>query len=104
MVLSPPKNTLLSWSLLRKSFYQFAKLIIPRIIRTYFQFEVNGIEHIERLPEGTPVIYCFNHRSNLDSILFASAIVYPFGNRTMCGLMASGKAMQQGLLGLLKYL
>ena len=104
MLLSPPKNTLLSWSLLHKSFYQFAKLIIPCIIRTYFQFEVNGIEHIERLPEGTPVIYCFNHRSHLDSFLFASAIVYPFGNRTMCGLMASGKAMQEGMLGLLKYL
>jgi hypothetical protein len=65
---------------------------------------VNGIENIKRFPEGTPVIYCFNHRSHLDTFIFASALVYPFGNRTSCGLMANGNVMEQKFFSLLKYL
>lgn len=73
-------------------------------MRLYFRFEVNMVENTKRFPEGTAVIYCFNHRSHLDTFIFASALVYPFGNRTSCGLMASGKAMEQKFFGLLKYL
>ena len=73
-------------------------------MRVFFRFEVNGIENTKRFPEGTAVIYCFNHRSHLDTFIFASALVYPFGNRTSCGLMASGKAMEQRFFGLLKFL
>ena len=104
MTLIPPKNTPQSWSLAHKSFYQLVKLILPRVIRRYFRFEVNNIEFIQNLPEGVPVIYCFNHRSHLDTFLFASALVYPFGNRTACGLMTSGKAMEEKIFGLLRYL
>ncbi|UCG01969.1 MAG: 1-acyl-sn-glycerol-3-phosphate acyltransferase [Candidatus Heimdallarchaeota archaeon] len=104
MLLLPPKTTPRSWSLPHRLFYQFVKLILPRIIRRYFRFEVNGIENTTNFPEGIPVIYCFNHRSHLDTFIFASALVYPFGNRTSCGLMASGKAMEQKFFGLLKYL
>jgi len=104
MPLIPPKNTPQSWSLLHKSFYQLVKLLIPRFVRMYFRFEVNNLEFIRNLPEGVPVIYCFNHRSHLDTFLFASALVYPFGNRTACGLMTSGKAMEQKVFGLLRYL
>ncbi len=104
MVLPPPKTTPHSWSFLHKSFYQFVKLILPRFVRLYFRFEINGIENTNRFPEGTAVIYCFNHRSHLDTFIFASALVHPFGNRTSCGLMASGKAMEQKFFGLLKYL
>ncbi|MFX1285074.1 MAG: lysophospholipid acyltransferase family protein [Promethearchaeota archaeon] len=104
MVLLPPKSTPHSWSLLHKSFYQFVKLILPRFMRLYFEFEINGIENSKRFPEGTAVIYCFNHRSHLDTFIFASALVYPFGNRTSCGLMASGKEMEQKFFSFLKYL
>ena len=103
MRLIPPKNTPQSWSLLHRSFYQLVKLILPRFMRRYFRFEVNNLEYIQKLPEGVPVIYCFNHRSHLDTFIFASALVYPFGNRTACGLMTSGKAMEQKIFGLLKY-
>ncbi|MFX1249530.1 MAG: lysophospholipid acyltransferase family protein [Promethearchaeota archaeon] len=104
MVLDPPKTTPRSWSLLHRSFYQLLKLILPRFMRLYFRFKVNGIKNITKFPEGTAVIYSFNHRSHLDTFIFASALVYPFGNRTLCGLMASGKAMEQKFFGLLKYL
>ncbi|MFX0182205.1 MAG: lysophospholipid acyltransferase family protein [Candidatus Hodarchaeota archaeon] len=103
MGLIPPKTTPRSWSLLHKSFYQLVKLILPRFMRVYFRFEANGLENTKNLPEGTPVIYCFNHRSHLDTFIFASALVHPFGNRTTCGLMADGKAMEQKFFSLLKY-
>jgi 1-acyl-sn-glycerol-3-phosphate acyltransferase len=100
-----PENTLRSWSFLHRAFYQLVKLVLPRLMRIYFRFEVRNIRHIERFPEGTPVIYCFNHRSHLDTFIFASALIYPFGNRTACGLMANGNAMEQNkLFDLLKYL
>lgn len=73
-------------------------------MRLYFRFEVNGIENTKKFPEGTPVIYSFNHRSHLDTFIFASALVRPFGNRTACGLMANGKVMEQKFFSLLKYL
>jgi 1-acyl-sn-glycerol-3-phosphate acyltransferase len=72
-------------------------------MRVYFRFEANGLENTKNLPEGTPVIYCFNHRSHLDTFIFASALVHPFGNRTACGLMANGKVMERKFFSLLKY-
>lgn len=104
MPLIPPKTTLNDWSFPHRSFYQLMKLFLPRVVRRYFRFEVNNIEYIQKLPEGVPVIYCFNHRSHLDTFLFASALVYPFGNRTACGLMTSGKTYEQKAFSLLKYL
>jgi 1-acyl-sn-glycerol-3-phosphate acyltransferase len=86
-------------------FYQAVKLIFPRLVRLYFRFEVRNLKYIEQLPEGVPVIYCFNHRSHLDTFLFASALVYPYGNRTACGLMTDGNVMEKNkFLYLLKYL
>jgi len=105
MRLKIPENTPNSWSFSHRAFYQFIKLILPRLIRLYFRFEVRNIHYIDQYPEGVPVIYCFNHRSHLDTFLFASALIYPFGNRTTCGLMANGEAMEQNrFFDLLKYL
>jgi 1-acyl-sn-glycerol-3-phosphate acyltransferase len=74
-------------------------------MRLYFRFEVRNLENLDRFPEGKPVIFCFNHRSHLDTFIFASALVYPFGNRTACGLMTNGNAMEQNkFFYLLKYL
>ncbi len=103
MPLIPPKKTPNDWSFPHRVFYQLVKLILPRVIRRYFRFEVNNIDYIRKLPEGIPVIYSFNHRSHLDTFFAASAIVYPFGNRTAAGLMTSGKAMEQKFFSLLKY-
>lgn len=104
MILLPPKSTIKNWSLIHKSFYEFVKLVLPRFMRLFFRFEVNGINNVNQLPEGVPVLFCANHRSNLDALIFASALVHPFGNRRACGFMASGKAMQNPFLGLVKYL
>ncbi len=74
-------------------------------MRFYFRFEVNGIHFANKFPEGTPVIFCSNHRSHLDALIFASAVVHPFGKRTTCGFIASGKAMQSNpFFELVKYL
>lgn len=94
MILLPPKNTMKNWSILQRMIYQFAKLVLPRFMRFFFRFEVHGLNNVKQFPEGVPVLYCSNHRSNLDAIIFASALVYPYGNRTACGFMASGQAMQ----------
>ncbi len=105
MQLHPPEKTLNSWSFPHRMIYQFVKLVAPRLIHWYFRFEVRNLERIESFPEGIPVIYCFNHRSHLDTFLFASALVYPYGNRQACGLMANGPAMEQNkFFYLLKYL
>ncbi len=105
MRINPPENTLHSWSFPHRMFYQLVKLVLPRFIRLYFRFEVRNLEYLDRFPEGTPVIFCFNHRSHLDTFVFASALVYPFGNRTACGLMTDGNAMEQNkFFYLLRYL
>ncbi|MFX1517013.1 MAG: lysophospholipid acyltransferase family protein, partial [Promethearchaeota archaeon] len=82
------------WSLFHKIFYEFVKLILPRFMRFFFRLEVNRIHFANRFPEGVPVIFCANHRSHLDVLIFASALVRPYGKRTACGFMASGKAME----------
>lgn len=105
MRLSIPKNIVIkSWGFRQHFFYTFVKLVLPRFFRIYFRFNVKNIEYIKDYPEGTPVIYSFNHRSHLDSFIFASALVHPYGNRTACGLMSNGDAMESNcLLSYLKY-
>lgn len=105
MILLPPKTTMKNWSILHRIFYQFVKLVLPRFMRFFFRFEVHGLHHVKQFPEGVPVLYCSNHRSHLDAIIFASALVYPYGNRTACGFMASGKVMQSSpIFEKLKYI
>jgi 1-acyl-sn-glycerol-3-phosphate acyltransferase len=105
MILLPPKTTMKNWSILQRMFYQFVKLVLPRFMRIFFRFEENNNEFANIFPEATPVIFCSNHRSHLDALIFASALVYPYGERTMCGFMGSGKAMQSNMFfGLVKYL
>ncbi len=56
-------------------------------------------------PEGTPVIFCFNHRSHFDALILASAVIVPYGTRTQISFMASGKAMQNNwFFGLTRFL
>lgn len=105
MILLPPEKTMRNWSLLQRIIYEFVKLILPRFMRFFFRFEVNRIHLANKFPEGTPVIFCSNHRSHLDALIFASALVHPFGKRTACGFMASGKAMQNNFFfGLVRYI
>jgi 1-acyl-sn-glycerol-3-phosphate acyltransferase len=105
MNLLPPKKSMRDWPLLQRIIYEFVKLLLPRFMRFWFRFEVNGIHFANKFPEGTPVIFCSNHRSHLDALIFASALVHPFGKRTTCGFIASGKAMQSNpFFELVKYL
>ena len=93
------------WSFLNHAFYCFARVIVPRWFQFYFKFNVHGLDHISQLPEGTPVIFCGNHQSHLDSILIASAILKPYGPRMFLAFMASGKAMRESIFfGLTLYL
>ncbi|MFX0013730.1 MAG: lysophospholipid acyltransferase family protein [Promethearchaeota archaeon] len=93
------------WSFLHRAFYCFARAIVPRWPRFFFNFDIYGVENIHKLPEGVPVIFCGNHQSHLDSILFASAIVKPYGPRLFLAFMASGKAMVENkFFGLTHYL
>ena len=93
------------WSFLQHALYCFARIIIPRWTRFFFKFNVHGLEHLNTLPEGTPVVFCGNHQSHLDSILIASGILKPYGLRMFLGFMASGKAiLENKYLGLTRYL
>lgn len=93
------------WSFLHRAFYCFVRAFVPRWTRFFFKFYVHGLKHIKKLPEGTPVIFCGNHQSHLDSIIFGSAIVEPYGSRLFLAFMASGKAMfKNKFFGLIRYL
>jgi 1-acyl-sn-glycerol-3-phosphate acyltransferase len=60
---------------------------------------------MKKFPEGTPVIYCINHRSHLDGFIGASAVVVPNGSRTRIALIGAGNIMQENwLFRLLPYL
>ncbi|MHA2231911.1 MAG: lysophospholipid acyltransferase family protein [Candidatus Hodarchaeales archaeon] len=93
------------WSFLRRAFYRLARFIVPRFIRAYFRYEAYQLEDGNIFPEGTPVIFAMNHRSHLDALILASALVAPYGSRTQVAMMASGKAMQSNwFFGLMRFL
>ncbi|MFX0210789.1 MAG: lysophospholipid acyltransferase family protein [Candidatus Hodarchaeota archaeon] len=87
------------WSFLRRASYLLLIPIVPRLIRFYFRFEVNGEEYISKFPEGKGVIFCVNHQSHLDGFIVVSAVIIPFGKRRFLGFLGSGKIMQETLLG-----
>lgn len=100
-----PETTMADWSFWHRAFYIFPRFLIPNFLSTYFQFEVHHKKKLNSFPEGTPVIYCINHRSHLDGFIAASAIVVPRGPRTRIALMGAGNIMQENwLFKLLSYL
>ncbi len=100
-----PKTTMDQWSFLHRAFYIFARLLVPRFMRILFRLRVHHSEYERMFPEGTPVIYCINHRSHLDALVLASAVVIPYGSRTQLALMASGNAMRNNwFFGLMRFL
>ncbi|MFW9915732.1 MAG: lysophospholipid acyltransferase family protein [Candidatus Thorarchaeota archaeon] len=89
-----PEKTMDQWSFLHRAFYVFAKLVVPRFMRIFFRYQVHHSEYARMFPEGTPVIYCINHRSHLDALVLVSAVAMPYGSRAKLALMASGNAMR----------
>lgn len=92
------------WSFLRRASYLLLTPIVPRLIRFYFRFEVNGGKYVNKFPEGKGVIFCANHKSHLDGFMVVSAVIVPFGHRKFLGFIGSGKIMQETLLGRLTLL
>ena len=98
---STPSNVVLStdakrWNFRKKFFYTLARLFVPRTFEKLFNIEVNGVEHLQKFPEGTPIIFCGNHKSHLDSIIFGSAIANPKRHlRNFVSFMINGKAMKK---------
>ncbi|MFX0183756.1 MAG: lysophospholipid acyltransferase family protein [Candidatus Hodarchaeota archaeon] len=91
-----PETTMADWPFWHRAFYLFFPLfLVPRFISTYFQFEVHHKNYLNNFPEGTPVIYCINHRSHLDGFIAGSAVVVPRGPRTRIALMGAGNIMQE---------
>ena len=87
------------WNFRKKLFYTFVRLFVPRSFEKLFSIEVNGIEHVQKFPEGTPVIFCGNHKSHLDSIIFGSAIANPKRRlRNFVSFMINGKAMKENFI------
>jgi 1-acyl-sn-glycerol-3-phosphate acyltransferase len=93
-----PETTMAEWSFWHRAFYLLPLSLIPRFFSTYFQFEVHNKKYLNYFPEGTPVIYCINHRSHLDGFIAASAVVVPRGPRTRIALMGAGNIMQENWL------
>ncbi|MFX0085908.1 MAG: lysophospholipid acyltransferase family protein [Candidatus Hodarchaeota archaeon] len=90
------ETTMADWSFWHRALYVFfPRFIIPRFLSTFFQFEVHHKNHLYNFPEGNPVIYCINHRSHLDGLIAASAVVVPRGPRTCIALMGAGNIMQE---------
>ncbi|MFX0016740.1 MAG: lysophospholipid acyltransferase family protein [Candidatus Hermodarchaeota archaeon] len=87
------------WSFWHRALYVFfPRFLIPRFLSTFFQFEVHHKNNLNNFPEGSPVIYCINHRSHLDGLIAASAVVVPRGPRTCIALMGAGNIMQENWL------
>lgn len=100
-----PEKTIDRWSFLHRAFYITARFIVPRFMRIFFRLRVHHSEYGRMFPEGTPVIYCINHRSHLDALVLASAVVVPYGSRTQLAAMASGNAMRNNwFFGLMRFL
>ncbi|MFX1516871.1 MAG: lysophospholipid acyltransferase family protein [Promethearchaeota archaeon] len=98
-------KSLKRWSFLHRAFYRLFLSVAPSILNNYFNFEYDGLENVDTTPEGTPVIFCANHRSHLDSIIFGCALAKPNWKRRYMAFMASGKAMKENpFFGLLHYL
>ena len=84
------------WNFKQKFVYTFARLFIPRTFERLFDIEVNGTEHLKQFPEGTPLIFCGNHKSHLDALIFGSAIANPKRHlRNFVAFMVNGKAMNE---------
>jgi 1-acyl-sn-glycerol-3-phosphate acyltransferase len=84
------------WNFKKKFFYTFVRLIVPRFFDKLFKIEVNGVEYLRNFPEGTPVIFCGNHKSHLDALIFTTAIAHPKRKlRNYVGFMVNGKAMNE---------
>lgn len=93
------------WSFPVRAFYRLFLSLAPSILNNYFDFEYIGLENVDVVPEGTPVIFCANHRSHLDSIVFGCALAKPNWKRRYMAFMASGKTMKENpFFGLLRYL
>ncbi len=90
-----PETTMDNWSFWRRAVYIFLRSLITSFISTYFHFEVHNKNIMKKFPEGTPVIYCINHRSHLDGFIGASAVVVPNGSRTRIALIGAGNLMQE---------
>ncbi|MHA2246534.1 MAG: lysophospholipid acyltransferase family protein [Candidatus Hodarchaeales archaeon] len=101
-----PETTMADWTFWHRAFYTFfPRFLIPYFLSKYFQFEVHHKNYLNNFPEGTPVIYCINHRSHLDGFIAGSAVVVPRGLRTRIALMGAGNIMQENwLFRLLPYL
>jgi 1-acyl-sn-glycerol-3-phosphate acyltransferase len=92
------------WSFLHRAFYRLFLSAAPILLNNYFNFEYIGLEHVDVTPEGTPVIFCANHRSHLDSIIFGCALARPNWKRRYMAFMASGKTMKENpFFGFLHY-
>lgn len=87
------------WGFFKRFFYTFVWTILPRSIFSLFKIEVNGLEHLRRVPEGTPLILCGNHKSHLDSIIVGTAAAHPkFAIRRFVAFMINGKAFKANFL------
>ncbi|WP_455142254.1 lysophospholipid acyltransferase family protein [Candidatus Hodarchaeum mangrovi] len=91
-----PETTMAQWSFIHRAFYTFFPVaVIPRFLSIFFKLEVHNRHYLNRFPEGTPIIFCINHRSHLDGFIAASAVVVPRGPRTRIALMGAGNIMQE---------
>lgn len=92
------------WPFWRRALYRLLASVLTRGFRLLFDFESFNIEYANQFPEGTPVIFCMNHRSHLDTFALASEVFEPRIRRRYAALMGSGKAMQQNFFqSLVKY-
>ncbi len=98
-------NSFNRWSFPIRAFYRLFLSLAPTILNNYFDFEYIGLENVDVAPEGTPVIFCANHRSHLDSIIFGCALAKPNWKRRYMAFMALGRTMNENpFFGLLRYL
>ena len=92
-------KSLKRWGFAGRAFYRFIETVLPKLFQKAFRVQIIGQDILHKFPEGTPVIFCGNHRSNLDGIILGIAMAKSNkGSRRYLAFMGNGKALQENLL------
>ena len=87
------------WGFARRAFYRFVESFLPKIFQKAFRVQIISQDVIHQFPEGTPIIFCGNHRSHLDGIILGIALAKTNnGSRRYIAFMGNGKALEENFL------
>jgi 1-acyl-sn-glycerol-3-phosphate acyltransferase len=102
---STPSYRVFKWSFPRRAFFRSIFPVVTTLLTKGFKYESFGLEHLNKFPEGTPLILAGNHRSHLDALTLGASILPPRGKRRYVATITPGQALDENpLFKLMRYL